>query len=187
MGEFRDMTLGHSKEILNFRLDPRKGIGVAATFDTTTTTAATRDTNTEWLNERYNIIRHWDTFTDGSVYTFKLDHRYSDGDDITVDVEWTTDTSTSGNAYLKAGLTQPTATGVLGTDTDSEYIAFNTYAGPTAAGEVITTSFTFSGSGITANDQLAFIFINDAASGSSTINDELKVLGINIKLPINKL
>lgn len=180
----------HYPAIYEIMMSPNEGRGEAGTFNSTTVTAATVFQTGESISDRHHVMRFWDTFTDGAIWQHTLDTRYTGSGDIYVDVYWTSDTSTTGNVYLEAGLSQSGSDGVLGDDTDTEYISFAAYAGPTSVTEVIKTTFTFDGtlhSGTSAGDTIAFILMRDAAHASDTTNDQMKVTAIAFRYNIDKL
>jgi hypothetical protein len=162
------------------------GSGEAGSFNGTTTTAATTADHAEAFNDRYHIMRFWDGFTDGGIFNHTLKGRYVAGEQVEVSIVWTTDSSTTGSAYLEGGLTQIGGDTIYGDDSDSEYITFTTYTGPTSTQELITTTFTFSGSGLNPGEPLAFILMRNAISASDTLSDEFKLLTVRWKYNVSK-
>jgi hypothetical protein len=184
--ESKNMTIEHFETTQIVEMNSHYGTGEAGTFDGTTTTAATKDDTAESLNNVYHVMRLWDTFTDGATWQHALPENYVDETDISVTVHWTTDTSTTGSAYVKAGLSYIGSDDIYGDDTDSVYTTVAQYTGPTSTNEVIHDTFTFSGANIFKGMDLAFILIRLGADANDTINDEYKVIGITWEYTINK-
>jgi hypothetical protein len=165
------------------------GSGEAGSFNGTTTTAGTKQSTNDSIFDRHHVIRLWDNFTDAAVFQHTLNPRYKNQSQIMVDVYWTTDSSTSGDVYLSVGLSQSGSDGVLGDDTDTEYIAFAGYAGPTSTKQIIKTTFTFNATlhgGVIGNDSVSFIIMRKGADSLDTINNQFKITGLVWRYTINK-
>lgn len=105
--------------------------------------------------------------TQSGIYTsFTLPSDYVAGSDIKITVNLYTN-SAAGNAVFYLGLTHPTATGVLGGESETEWIK-KTIIG--AAGyTVIPTEFIFSGANLHPGDMLAIRLYRDPNDANDTL------------------
>jgi hypothetical protein len=166
------------------------GAGYAGTYNGTACNAATTFNVSDSINDRHHVMQFTDGATDAIFIQYSIDRRYVPNSSIYVDVYWTTPSSTSGNGFIEVGLAQKGADGLIGDDTDTEFIAFAAYAGPTSTNQVIKSTFTFDGSlhgGVTGGDSLSFIFMRQGGHASDTLSDNLLITGFVWRYNINKL
>jgi hypothetical protein len=157
---------------------------LGGTYDGTATTIASRNDAGLATSERWNVLSLWDGYIDAGCYPRVTPQNYKAGSSIKVYLDW--GCSVTGNAYVKVGLSRVGTDGVLGDDTDTEYIGWTTYNQATVDG-IVSTEFTFSGTGITPGMPLVFIVMRDGISASDTIADYFDVHNVRWEFKTDKL
>ena len=109
---------------------------------------------------------------DGFYINFKLPSTYVAGTNLRVILDFSTLVGTGGGtAHIGVGLRQPTAGNALGNETETQYITQNLTV--PAGDNVVQGTFTFTGTNISPNDQIAVLVYRDPGNGGDTNNETL--------------
>lgn len=139
------------------------------------------------LNERWLGFGLFDNFDDCVQQQYKLPLNYVAGTDISVIVNWQASV-TSGNCYYTCGLGGIDSGGQWASDADMEYAAIAAYtvAGTTSQNNIQT--FTFSGSGYTAGEELVIAIYRQALTSlNDTLAGTMRIFSVAFKYQINSL
>jgi hypothetical protein len=117
---------------------------------------------------------------EGIYFETHVPNTYTNGSNIRVTINSAGDTLTGG-AVFYCGLTQPTAANVLGGSTETEWIAQTaTFTGVTGY-NVVSLTYTFTGTNITAGDSLLFRIYRDPNDASDTLNTDVALVTLQIE------
>jgi len=154
--------------------------GEAGTFNTVVCAAS----NASVLGDKWYFKRYHQTNDQATCMNFRLPLDYEDGTDITVNIFWTSNTTT-GNVVWQCGLLS-----IGATESYAQAHTFDsaqTIVAPGTGWDSKEMQFSFTETGFVAGDEVAVVVFREAGNGSDTMAGAAYTSTVSLEYTSNKL